>query len=789
MSDWDGKVQLLRSEPSLAQIDSIIADYLSSEKPPALLFVTTLLNYTIPQTLESLPAPTQNEIMKVFQSLVGLSNLVHSISLLRNPQDSEQKKMLELYMKLLSMVFNLELIPTLLQKNKTTFLEAKEIDKLVFKGNLFGIINEIYVKSGISVQNKAFESTQAYTSFLNVSLLKLFKNGIDHNYTIMFTSSLFKLDDSSVFGYFDLLFTPENWSYFVESYNVMKKFQKREIVVKLYTLYINKRVFLKPQTNEILVSFGNILFFTSECFDDNMVERILLCMNRNLNVLISLILSKLPNERFNGLIMKVLEKWADDMTIKSESIVLQENRTHFIMYLLYQKKGTPFLEGLLSDKVFLDAISNRLHSYSSNVKSLGVVLADKVCEFNGKDPIFSIDEASVYLNLAKSEDFIDLKVPPLEDPWNVINQPEIELPVEELSSLKVSSIQPGAKESDDDSDDDSDSDDPTITSRGNVRDPLYIKDLLEYLTIDEKNPLAYDMRKKALTVGPTLLRQKFAFGNEIQFYSEDLMTNIVGLSNTFDDKTFESSRLQCMIAVLVTNPQVTIHTFRLLLTGDYSLQQRLSILSATTLAARELRGFKDEDVVSSFRETSFPSKQLPSGLHEKYVAIDNNSGFLRAIEASIQDELMDEASDESKNKIAGGRFFVFQNRIKERKNSDKHVDKPKINNFYRIMGQKFYFPLVGVGGSSVEGRSRVEELQIVESAVTGFLVIFDIMDEQYLITTHHHDIQQVQMWLGANWERLIDNKVKSLCAGLFLRISTVSEAYERSLMDLTNGLY
>ena len=128
MSDWDGKIRLLRSEPLLAQIDSIIADYLLLEKPPALLFVTTLLNYTIPQTLESLPAPTQNEIVKVFQSLVGLSNLVHSISLLRDPQDPEQKKMLELHMKLLSMVFNLELIPTLLQKNKTTSVSYTHLD-------------------------------------------------------------------------------------------------------------------------------------------------------------------------------------------------------------------------------------------------------------------------------------------------------------------------------------------------------------------------------------------------------------------------------------------------------------------------------------------------------------------------------------------------------------------------------------------------------------------------------------------------------------------------------------
>ena len=46
-----------------------------------------------------------------------------------------------------------------------------------------------------------------------------------------------------------------------------------------------------------------------------------------------------------------------------------------------------------------------------------------------------------------------------------------------------------------------------------------------------------------------------------------------------------------MVAVIVTNPSITTFMFNLLLTGDYSLQQRVLILSATLMAARQLRGF------------------------------------------------------------------------------------------------------------------------------------------------------------------------------------------------------
>ena len=57
------------------------------------------------------------------------------------------------------------------------------------------------------------------------------------------------------------------------------------------------------------------------------------------------------------------------------------------MQLILRRKGSALTKDLLTNKLFLNAINNRLLSFSNNIKALGVVLVDYVCELNGEKDI------------------------------------------------------------------------------------------------------------------------------------------------------------------------------------------------------------------------------------------------------------------------------------------------------------------------------------------------------------------------------------------------------------------
>ncbi|KAK7680469.1 hypothetical protein QCA50_016467 [Cerrena zonata] len=238
-----------------------------------------------------------------------------------------------------------------------------------------------------------------------------------------------------------------------------------------------------------------------------------------------------------------------------------------------------------------------------------------------------------------------------------------------------------------DSDDDSvidsdDEDDPTIGPKPQVARPIYIKDLLDYITTDSKDDQAFEKRKLALTYGPTLIRQKAGFGNDLQFYSDDLLTNLAGLTNTFDDAEFESQRLANLIAVVSSNP-------------DSGIRQRMCLLSTLSLSARELKGFEDDIVTLTFKKSSFPSKMLPGNLHNKYLALENGYSNnekiidygLGDIQHTIQDELMQEASEEANDQLAGGKVLrISRNLTKKREKSASLITKPTSPEFNAVVG-------------------------------------------------------------------------------------------------------
>ncbi|KAG0656969.1 telomere binding protein [Monosporozyma unispora] len=176
-----------------------------------------------------------------------------------------------------------------------------------------------------------------------------------------------------------------------------------------------------------------------------------------------------------------------------------------------------------------------------------------------------------------------------------------------LMSKKVTQL--SLQDSDDEDSDDEDSDDEDEDAKvGKDRKYIvFLKDLLgEYLNTNQnqRNDLVSLLKQTV-----KLVRQKSLLPLEVSYYSEELIKNIVALNNNFEEKDFEQWRINALISLLVVVPDKVNDLYQLLFNSDLSLQQRMSVLSSVGLAARELRGLDDANVMKP--KFDFPSKRLP----------------------------------------------------------------------------------------------------------------------------------------------------------------------------------
>ena len=179
---------------------------------------------------------------------------------------------------------------------------------------------------------------------------------------------------------------------------------------------------------------------------------------------------------------------------------------------------------------------------------------------------------------------------------------------------------PYAKESEsEDSDDDAE-----LVQRNKHKPPVYVRELIKYLRDSE----SYDKQKLAIQTAPVLIRRKANYGTEVSSHADELAGLLVGLQDKFELEDFTDSRLQGMIALIVSQPKSMAPWFaRTFFEGDYSLTQRTSVLIALGLSARELAGFE----VSEYKSTAaFPSKRLPEKMEQLYLDSSDKKSALPA---------------------------------------------------------------------------------------------------------------------------------------------------------------
>ncbi|KAG7193372.1 telomere binding protein [Scheffersomyces spartinae] len=837
-------LDFLKEEPLQHQLRV----FFNANPPVSQKLVFYLLSYTVPEAYRDLKPELQNEILAKLRNLIGIGGLVNRM------RDPPNRAWLLVYGEVLERVLDDTVICSLVVGERDP-QRLRLIDKLIFKGGTLGVINEIVDQD---TKRESIYNSDSYSAFLSNGILQLCQNStVPYKDISSFMMSTLGVTEWSYIQFFDVMFTQLTIDNLWSLLRMLRLFELKSVWQKLLWHYLPFRYFtVLDDANDKIVSLCRILESygknLSGILDVDFIERNL---NNGSNTMAinKLVAYLIPSDMISSFITKLLRASGDKNALKSKPISLQALEIHLMIQLLIRSKNAYSTKSLLKNPVFLSFVSNRLESLSNNVKMIGIVFAEKLCELTGEDKIFKFDTVDEYGYLLDDSSYIlpeqtnaDADVAKdLSSCWKVLsapqvieNEPDIDANIvddtKQIQNLSLTELNDKELDSDMDPDNEDGDGDPSSVKPSK---PLYIKDLLEYLTVDTSNKQAYDKRKLALTVGPTLIRQKAKFGNELALLADSLYTTFIALDNAFDDDQFYDWILQNLVAVIASHYTSSLHVCRLLLNGDYSLQQRVMILTSLTLAARELKGIQDDLVTKSYTKTLFPTNQLPPNVHRIF-------GIVDGLESQIQDELMLEASKDAQDQINGGVGKVLRMSSKLRKPSattttdiENSYRPPFIDIYYKvIVGRYFFFPLcnvwyesrginIGIYSSILKShfiktlslilhcsypsstdihsmvreflliitshikQVGVDEIQLIESICTGVLIACEVCDENYLVTEFYNDLTIFHTWLSTIWELIIDNKVKSICAGVLLKITGLFEKHNRLIENQLNSMY
>jgi telomere length regulation protein len=419
-----------------------------------------------------------------------------------------------------------------------------------------------------------------------------------------------------------------------------------------------------------------------------------------------------------------MENFTDEIFIKHAPAIQQENNVQLLLLSSgHASRNFPLmLRGHARSSQYLNAVSKHLASNSVRVRWLGMLVGTAISSLVDKpetrmsfgDEFLNTTESKEYLRLVsiddKPADTVDLKLITSMLPKDVSTSNDVftlSVRKKPAATGRPKSAKPKPQtqkiiqivELDDESEDDNlvaypkpDSDpededeDPTLINRDKPKPPVYIRDLLVGLRETEN----YDRHRIALETASSLIRRKSGFGKEVLDHSLELATLLMNLNDQFEMDDFAELRHQALVAIILADPTtIAEYMAASLFDNDFSLQQRTSILTALGLAARELAGYKDSDTEEP---ASFPSRQLPSHLHEVY---SNTPQKLLNVSTRLQQSITQPLALETADKLTGPNVLkvrTFSSRMEVEKKKEK---KRVANALTSIVADKFFFPLTG----------------------------------------------------------------------------------------------
>ena len=505
----------------------------------------------------------------------------------------------------------------------------------------------------------------------------------------------------------------------------------------------------------------------------------------------------------------------------------------------------------------INGMSNRISATSTRTRFLGIATGVAISKMADKPDVqlkFDLEDAEAneakwYERLTKVNDvlgsILDLKTTTkgralVKSKKKVKNPKGILKPsITEIQGPRIVEVLSDLEDEDDDlmvyekpdSDPEDEDDDPTVITRNKLTAPVYIRDLIASLR-DQEN---YDRHALALSTAASLIRRKATFGTEVTDHLDELATILTGLQDNLELDDFAQQRQQALIAVLLAKPAQMAQWFaRSFFSGDYSLTQRIAMLTTLGLGARELAGIKDsstEDLLPP--AASFPSKQLPPHLHKIY-AENPNPNPVASISSSMAREMLSPLASQAADQLSGPNILKVRT-FSSRMEVEKKRQKPIPNALAQIVAENFFFPLTGRWWLQVRASSdslyaskhllppflqtlslllnasgpntlalpqmtreywdlllsvrglASKDKQVLNALLFGFLMVLETNENKERIATEQgKELMETQAWVKMVFENLgtgseEDERVRVLAAGVVVRCQEVVEKYQRRM--------
>jgi telomere length regulation protein len=519
-----------------------------------------------------------------------------------------------------------------------------------------------------------------------------------------------------------------------------------------------------------------------------------------------------------------------------------------------------FLTMMAKSSYHVSGMSNRIGATSTRTRFLGIAVGIAISKMVDKPDLqmkFELEgteatEAKWYERLTEVCDKLghiaDLKSPaksakPTEQPQEKSKgaQQPTKPSITEIQGPRVIEVFSDSDSEDEDadlmtyekadSDPEDEDDDPTVITRNKPTAPVYIRDLIAGIR-DEEN---YDRHTLALATAASLIKRKANFGTEVTDHLDELATILTGMQDNLELDNFAEQRQQALIAVLLAKPAQMAQWFaRSFFSGDYSLTQRIVMLTTLGLGARELAGIKDsatEDLIPP--ATSFPSKQLPPHLHKIY-AENKNANPVANISSSMARSMLSPLASQAADQLSGPNILKVRT-FSSRMEVEKKRQKPIPNALAQIVADHFFFPLTGrwwlqVRASndslyasthllppflqtlslllnasgpntlalpqmtreywdlllSVRGLATKDKV-VLNAVLFGFLMVLETNEnKERLATEQGKELMETQAWVKMVFEGLgggseEDERVRVLAAGVVVRCQEVVEKYQRRM--------
>lgn len=459
--------------------------------------------------------------------------------------------------------------------------------------------------------------------------------------------------------------------------------------------------------------------------------------------------------------IEYLQSWGKLLNVRHSQIMTQQYQTEVLLLWacqlnkLKQKnaRGESPIQAVEHSGAFLNGVSNHLSSQTIRPRIFGVAVAevfhsmaishstksdDKPLDF-GMDDIYGedLDYFRKYLvSLRDGENKIDIKE--LNDILHTAPNFHLSKPkktktiatTKPKSNKKQYNVEDETVEfkpytfedevvniSDSDSED---LDDPSISvlnkERKALKPPVYLKDLADYLSSTEN----YDKQKLALDHGVELIQKKWKFGSEIKVYGKEVASSLIGMSDKYNIKNFNTNREEMLNMLVAADPlQLAPFLAQLLVVGDYSMYQRAIILSTLASSARLLANFggpvDNTTKSSSSAVAMFPTKMLPNeAMHQAFLKSANQTprsingnddnkqqqlsfyNNLKALTYGLQRELVGETASKAKEELLSQNKVLRVSQTLQRQRDNKTpVSRSKTNVYAQICYKSYFTPLVG----------------------------------------------------------------------------------------------